>query len=353
MAAVNADIYTFLLQKHEEARIAMASTISNVNVIDPAIAPDLPVKPQKKKNLLLGLVIGGMVGVGLAFFREYLDDSISDVDAAKRLLGLPVLSVIPFIGRKNAEGASAAADRERILITHLQPNSPAAEAFRSLRTSLHFSGAGKRNQVILITSTFPGEGKTTTSGNLAYTMAQTGHRVLIIGCDLRRPTLHQLFDSSKTPGLTEILIGDAPLTETIRKTDRDNFDYIPGGTIPPNPAELLGSEKMAEVIETLRGEYDFILLDAPPVLAVTDAVVLTRLADLSVIVLHAGGVGAKAAQRMLETLRTTRTTIAGLILNDRTAKAAEYYGGYNRYGYSYGYAEDLEGERKKAWWRFW
>jgi tyrosine-protein kinase Etk/Wzc len=353
-AAVNADIYTFLLQKHEEARIAKASTISNINVIDPAIAPDLPVKPQKKKNLLLGLIVGGMVGVGLAFFREYLDDSIKDADTAKRLLGLPVLGIIPFIEARDSNGKSPAPGSDRVLITNLQPNSPVSEAFRSLRTSLHFSGAGKENKVILITSTFPGEGKTTTSSNLAHTIAQTGSRVLIIGCDLRRPTLHQLFGTTKVPGLTEVLIGDATVEEALKKTDRENFDFIPGGTIPPNPAELLGSEKMAELIETLRGRYDVILLDAPPVLAVTDAVLLTRLADLNVIVLHAGGVGAKAAQRMVETLRATRSHIAGLVLNDRTAKAAEYYGsGYsNRYGYTYGYGENLDAEKKKPWWRF-
>jgi len=346
-ATVNAEIYTFLLQKYEEARIAKASTISNVNVIDPAIAPDLPVKPQKKKNLLLGFIVGGMVGVGFAFFREYLDDSIRDADTAKRLLGLPVLSIIPFIGAKDdSRGKAPGSESERILITNLKPNSPAAEAFRSLRTSLHFSGTGDKNQVILVTSTFPGEGKTTTSGNLAYTIAQTGNRVLIIGCDLRRPMLHQLFKTSKTPGLTEVLIGDADLKEAIYKTDKDNMDFIPGGTIPPNPAELLGSDRMAEIVTTLRAEYDFIIFDAPPVLAVTDAVLLTRLADYSVIVLHAGGVGAKAAQRMLETLRATRGRIAGIVLNDRTARAAEYY------GYAYGYGEDLEGE-KKPWWKIW
>lgn len=349
-ATVNAGIYTFLLQKNEEARIAQAATLSSINVIDPAIAPDLPVKPQKKKNLLLGFVVGGMLGVGLAFFREYLDDTIKDADTAKRLLGLPVLAVIPLIGRREdlAKGQDGLPPA-RILISSLDPRSAAAEAFRALRTGLHFAGVGKKNQVLLITSTLPGEGKTVVSGNLAHSMAQTGSRVVIVGCDLRKPTLHQMFGGENKPGLTEVLIGDATLDAAIKPTDLPSLHYISAGTIPPNPAELLGSERMGEIVAELRRRYDTVLLDAPPILAVTDAAVLTHLADRSLVVLHAGAVGAKPAQRMLEVLRSTKTPLAGMVLNDRTGAAAEYYGGryYGQGSYAYTYGYGAEHEQKK------
>jgi tyrosine-protein kinase Etk/Wzc len=342
LATVNAEIYTFLLQKHEEARIAKASTISNINIIDPAIAPEKPVKPQKKKNLLLGLIVGAMLGVGLAFFREYLDDSIKDEEGAKRLLGLPVLTLIPFIGRRanSRPKKGEALPPERTLIADLDPRSSAAESFRSLRTALHFAGNGRPNQVLLVTSTLPGEGKTTVSANLAVTLAQTGSRVLLIGCDLRKPTLHQMFHGDNTNGLTDYLVGDADLEKAVRATGLYNLDFISAGTVPPNPAELLGSERMRKMLEELRGRYDTILLDAPPTLAVTDAAVLTTFADATVMVVEIGGVGAKAAQRAMEVLRSTRTPLAGLILNDKRNRGVEYYGYYGRYGkYAFGYGE--------------
>ncbi len=350
LATVNAEIFTFLLQKHQEASIAKVSTISNINVIDPAIAPELPIKPQKKKNLLLGLIVGGMAGVGLAFFREYLDDSIKDADSAKRLLGLPSLALIPYIGRKG-ESKSArekgAVPAKRILISNLEPRSIAAEAFRSLRTALHFSGGGRDKPVMLVTSAFPGEGKTTVSANLAVTLAQTGSRVLLVGCDLRKPTLHEMFERDNVPGLSDFLVGDAEIGDAVHPTGLFRLDFISAGTIPPNPAELLGSERMKKQIEAWREEYDIVLLDAPPVLAVTDAAVLTRCADMTVVVLQIGSVGAKAALRSMEILRSTQTPLAGLVLNDKTNRGTAYYG-YGEYGV-YPYAqEDNKSKRRRG-----
>lgn len=354
-ATVNAGIYTFLLQKHEEARIAQAATIASVNVIDPAITPDRPIKPQKAKNLLLGLIVGGMLGVGLAFFREYLDDTIKDEEGVRRVLGYPVLSIIPHIGRrqKNAEELGDAEKvPERTLIAKLEPKSPAAEAFRSLRTSIHYSGLQKAKQVLLVSSTFPGEGKTTLSANLAVTLAQTGGKVLLVGCDLRRPTLHTLFNQPNTPGLTEVLVGDATLEQAIHPTGLFNLDFISAGTTPPNPAELLGSEAMAQVLKELRGRYDTILLDAPPLLAVTDAAVLTTQADLALLVLQVGRVPLKLAGRTRDVLSSVQAPIAGVILNDKSGKGVQYYGYYGRGGYSaYGYGYEETAEPKKRFWQ--
>lgn len=351
LATVNADIYVFLLQKHQEARIAKAATISNINVIDPAIAPSTPIKPQKRKNLLVGLIVAAMLGVGLAFFLEYLDDSIKDSDAAKRGLGLPILSTIPHIELRAKYENTKTDEGQRILISHLEPRSPAAEAFRSLRTSLHFSGVKKDHRVILVASTFPNEGKTTISANLALTLAQTGQKVVLVGCDLRKPTLHTMFNVPKTPGLTEILIGDCTAAEAIHSTGYFELDFINAGTKPPNPAELLGAEAMTQLIATLQEDYDAIVLDAPPVLAVTDTPVLSRLADQVLVVVEVGGVQMKAAQRNVEILRSVEAPISGLVLNDKTGKGADYYSYYSyygkRYGSSYVYGADEYGYGEK------
>jgi len=339
LATVNADIYTFLLQKHEEARIARAATISSINIIDPSIVPDRPVKPNKRKNLLLALIVGGMAGVGIAFFMEYLDDTIKDAETAKKILGVPVLSVIPFIGLTNGNEEKDTDKVKRTLITHLEPRSPAAEAFRTLRTGIHFSSMAEEKRVLLVSSSFPGEGKTTVSANLAETMAKTGSRVLLVGCDLRRPSLHTIFDQPRSPGLTEVLIGDVEISHAIHKTGINQLDFINAGITPPNPAELLSSERMAEVMEIIKADYDTIILDAPPMLAVTDATLLTEYADMALIVLEAGRVQIRAMQRMKELLGSLQIKIAGMVLNDKTGKGMEYYSYYrDRYG-KYGYGQ--------------
>ncbi|MCK4501887.1 MAG: polysaccharide biosynthesis tyrosine autokinase, partial [Desulfuromonadales bacterium] len=329
-AKVNADIYTFLLQKFEEARILRASTMSNIDIIDPAIAADKPIKPQKKKNLLLGLIVGIMMGVGLAFFLEYMDDTIKDPEVAKRLLGLPALVTIPFLGNKE----KLADGRAHTLVSQLDPKAPAAEAFRALRTGVHFSAINKEKRILMITSPFPGEGKTTISANLAVTLAQTGDRVLIIGCDLRKPALHEFFAGHKLPGLTEVLVGDQTFDSAVNLEGAVGVDFLSSGSTPPNPAELLGSETMAQLVAELRDRYDHIILDAPPLLAVTDAVILSELADLALIVFELGRNSTKVTQLMRDQLANIQTPLAGLVFNDKEAKGASYYGG--SYGGYYG-----------------
>ena len=358
---VNADIYTFLLQKHEEARITKAATISNISVVDPAIIPDTPIKPQKLKNLLLGLLLGLMLGAGLAFFVEYLDDTLKGGEEARRVIGAPVLAVIPFIppdAEQNTELHSA-------MISHLRPKSPIAEAFRSLRTSIHYSAINSDKKVLLTTSTFPGEGKTTISANLAITLSQTGAKVLVIDGDLRRPSLHTKFGHSKIPGLSEVLAGGVPVQSILHNTGIPNLSLLSAGTTPPNPSELLGSEKMANLLLSLRAEYDHIIIDAPPVLAVTDAPLLTSHCDLVIIVLETERVPVKAAQRMAEMLSNVHAPVGGIVINDKIGASNERYGYYGRnysgYGYGYGggyYAEDEQGQAENArkhqrivWWK--
>ncbi len=344
VSKVNADTYSLLMQKYQEARIAKASSTGNANIIDTAITPDSPVFPQKQKNILLGLVLGLFLGVGSAFFLEYLDDTIKDSDAALREVGAPVLAVIPHINRKDTAGPDSG-----ILIAYSQPQSPAAEAFRGLRTSIHFSAVNKRKQLLLITSCFPGEGKSTIIANLAAVYEQTGARVLLVDCDLRRPSLHTLFGVEKFPGITDVLAGDISWKKALHRVGGEKFDYLAAGTTPPNPAELLGSESMNSLMNELRKEYDFIFIDAPPVLAVTDAPVLTSLADIVLPVIETARVPAKAAKRMGDILESAKAPVVGLVVNDKSGQS-ERYGYYGYYGYRY-YGEDAARVHSLPWWR--
>lgn len=338
---INENIYTLMLQKAEETRIAKAATVSNASIIDTAVTPKVPIKPNTRKNILLGFLIGIMIGVGSALLIEHLDDTIKDAEDAKRTIGLPLLAVIPYISRRNGQVGITS------LITRLEPKSPVAEAFRSLRTSLHFSAINREKKILLLTSTFPGEGKSTISSNLANILSQTGARVLIIDCDLRRSTLHEKFGHSKTPGLSEILTGGATFSTARHNLGIQGLDLISAGTTPPNPAELLGSEAMRSFLESHRENYDHIIIDAPPVLAVTDAPVLTAMSDMVLVVMESGRVPLKAAQRMREMLATVQAPVTGLVINDKARRGESYGGRYNSYGYGYGYGEEL----KKPWWK--
>ena len=352
---VNADIYTFLLQKREETNIARASTISNIDIVDPAIAPDDPIKPRILLYLVIGLFSGVMLGVLVAFFKEYLDNTIKDADMVKRELDLPILAVIPHIppGEVTMDKAKHAS-----LITHYEPKSSISEAFRSLRTSIHFSGISKKQQVMMVTSSLPYEGKSTILGNLAIILSQTGMRVLLLDGDLRRPSMHKLYGHSKSPGLTELLAGDNDINTLIHNTEVPGLDFISAGTTPPNPAELLGSDKMKNMLQQFRERYDVILIDAPPVLAVTDALLLSTMVDMLFMVLELGKVPGKAATHAKELLQNAGAPIAGVVLNDKSEEGLQRYGYYGekyyRYGYYYGYGnyhDNAPSREKVAWWK--
>jgi tyrosine-protein kinase Etk/Wzc len=340
---VNADIYTFLLQKREETNIAKASTISNIDIVDPAVTPEVPVKPKKLLYLGLGLSIGIMAGIILAFILENLDNTIKDADMVKRELNLPILAVIPHI-----PAAEAGMDNEKhaSLITHYEPKSSISEAFRNLRTSIHFSGISKKRQVMMVTSCMPYEGKSTIIGNLAIILSQTGAKVLLLDCDLRRPSMHKLYGNAKAPGLTELLAGDTNVDAIIHNTQIAGLDFISAGTTPPNPAELLGSDKMKNILQTFRERYDVILLDAPPILAVTDSLLLSNMTDMVFMILELGRVPIKAAVHVREMLQNVGAPLAGVVLNDKSEEGLKRYGYYGekyyRYGYYYGYGQYSE-----------
>ncbi len=324
---VNSDLYNFLLQKQQEARIAEASTLSQVNIIDSAIIPTSPINSNSRKTLTLGLMLGLLLGLGLVFFLEYLDDSINDGEAVKRELGLTVLGTIPRISEEDIS------DHGPLLINFLAPKSPPVEAFRALRTGITFATARDARKLILITSSLPNEGKTTLAANLAMVIAQTSARVLLVGCDLRRPGLYDMFGTSNIPGLSDLLIGDAK--DYLHHIPGTTLDLISAGTIPPHPAELLGSERMKQFLAYSRERYDYVLLDAPPVLPVTDAQILATMVDDVLVVMEPCRVPRKAAQRMVDNLRAVDAKIIGVALNDKLGKGFKYYGNYSYYGHKY------------------
>ncbi|NTU73478.1 polysaccharide biosynthesis tyrosine autokinase, partial [Candidatus Roizmanbacteria bacterium] len=342
LAKVTGDIYTFLLQKHEEARISKASTINNINVIDTAVMPMVPVKPEKVKYLLIGLILGGVAGVGLAIVMEYFDDTVKNESDAKKVLGYGHLATIPFLGQADTERP---AGEKFGLITHADQRSVAAEAFRALRTSLHFSAPNERRQVLLLTSSFSGEGKSTICSNLAVAIAQTGARTLLLEADLHKSTLYQRIGVQRVPGVADVLAGDIELSQALQKSSVENLTVLTAGTIPPNPSILLGSMEMKELVERLRKSFDRIVMDAPPTLPVADSIELTSLSDQVIIVLESGRVPVKAAERLKELLSNAKAPVAGFVFNNKELQQASGYGysyGYNQgYGYGYGQHDDV------------
>ncbi len=325
---VNADLYSYLLQRQQEMRIRQAATTSDIEIIDFAQLSESPVKPNKRKNLALGLVLGLMCGVGLAFLLDYLDRTIKDEDDVQETLGLSVLGTIP----KLAMTESGAIMR---LITCLEPLSPACEAFLALRTNLLYILTNQKHKTILVTSCLPGEGKSTVAANLATTLAQTGAKTLLVDCDLRRPSLHRIFDQKDTPGLTDLLVDSEQMNQSVRRIKALNLDFIPDGTELPNPTQLLNSQKMRDFLTLAQGRYDYVVLDVPPLLPVADSLILASRVDLNLLVIESCRIPEKLAVRALKALHSHGASPAGVVLNDKTGKGARYYGAYSYYDGKY------------------
>ncbi len=341
---VNAELYSYLLQRQQETRIIAAATSGNVDIIDRAQVSGAPIKPNKRKNLALGLILGLMLGIGLTFLLDYLDRTIKDEEDVQEKLGLPVIGTIPRI--KEADN-----NEERQLVTQLEPMSPPAEAFLALRTNLLYTITNQKHKTVLLTSCMPDEGKSTVAVNLAATLAQTGARTLLVGCDLRRPSLYKALGETDTPGLTDLLmVGDQ---SAVRKIEHLNLDFIPAGTEPPNPTQLLNSDKMHKFLDVANHKYDYVVLDAPPLLPVSDALILASRVDLNVMVIESCRVPEKLAQRAITSLHNHGASLAGVVLNDKTGKGAKYYGAYSYYEGKYyqGYYRHDEPESVAPVWR--
>jgi polysaccharide biosynthesis transport protein len=357
-AEANKALYDGLSTKLKEAGIAGALHSSNIRIVDPAMVPTYPARPAKARNVMLAFLIGLVGGIGLALLREYMDNTVKSPDDVERLSTLPSLAVVPaFTDSKNGHRHSGVKllkgvtqnghDRKIELVAQHLPKSQMSEAFRALRTSLLLSQADHPPQVILVTSALPREGKTTAAANLAVTLAQLGDRTLLVDADLRKPGIGRLLDLSggKYAGLSSYLAGVSSLDlVTVQHAAIPNLSAIPTGPLPPNPADLLSSHKLADAIAELRGKYKFIVLDSPPIMAATDAVILSVQADGVLLVVRSGETPKAAFVRTRDLLLSVKCRLLGVVLNAVDSSAPDYYYSYRYYPYSQGYGpqETLE-----------
>ena len=337
------DTYKYLLSQLEAARISAGTIAPYIDVVESAtVAGRLGMGTRHK--VMLGGLVGLFLGILTAFFLEYLDQTIKTAADVERVLEVPVLGLIPLEARAIATSPTGPQGRRRHaipLVSLVSPDDPSSEAYRALRTNVTFVNAEQRQlQVLCITSPGPGEGKSTTAANLAITLAQQGSSTLLVDADLRRPLVHKAFNLVQEPGLTDVLVGGAQLREAVRPNVIPKLDVLPAGALPPNPSELLGSDAMRRLVEQLRGQYDLILFDSPPTLAVTDATVLGASADAVILVLRSGDTEEIAAQRSLEQLRRVQARVAGVVLNGVEKDRNRYY---NYYYYRQG-----DGDRRRG-----
>jgi len=357
-AKVLEDIYLLLQTRLKEAEIAQAVEDPSVRLVDPAVAPIEPIKPRKVVNLVLALGLGAMLGVATAFLREYMDTAVHTREDIQQLTGLPVLGLIPQIrdvppsgngrGRiapASANGQSGTAFEMR-LVTGRDPRNPVSEAYRSLRTNITFARPDKPPKALVITSPTPGDGKSTSAANLAVTLTQQGHKVLLVDADLRRGILNSVFGVEREPGLSNVLLAGTDVAQAIRQIDLGEsgvLDFLPTGIMPPNPSELLSSPRMYNLLQRLKEIYDAIILDAPPLNLVTDAALLGTNADGVLLVARANKTEKGGLHFAMEQLRNVRAPVLGAILNDVDFRRDTRYGGrYGSYGayYQYYYGSD-------------
>ncbi len=337
-----------LLEKLKEAGVTAGLRSNNFRIVDAARIPTSPSGPNMLRNLAFALALGLSTGIGLAFLVESMDNTVRTPEQAQTISSLPSLGMIPLGSRSTREmrGSSKlalASSKEAVeLVTKSRPRSQMAESYRALRTSLLLTFPGGPPKVILITSALPEEGKTTTSVNSAIVLAQKGTRVLLLDADLRRPSIHKTLGMGPTLGLSNVLTGAASLQEAIiPSTIVPELFLLPAGTPPPNPAELLASTKMKNVLEELRKHYDHIIIDSPPTLSVTDAVVMSTAADAVVLVIRSGHTTRPALRRARDILRQVNARVCGVLVNAVNLNSPDYYYHYEYQGkYGHGYYQE-------------
>ncbi len=347
-AEANKTLYDSLETKLKEAQISSGLKSSNIRIVDPAMIPSTPSRPAKTRNIALGFLVGLVGGIGLALLREYLDNTVKTPDDVENLARLPSLAVVPAFGEEASVGkrttflkASTNGHQKRIeLVAQHLPKSQMSEAFRALRTALLLSQPDHPPQVILVTSALPREGKTTAAANLAVTLAQLGDKTVLVDADLRKPGVGRLLNlgTGKYAGLSSYLAGVSSLDlVTVPHPAIPNLAAIPTGPLPPNPADLLSSHKMSEAISELRKRFKFVVIDSPPVMAATDAVILSVQTDGVLLVVRSGETSRAAFTRTRDLLASVKCHLLGVVLNAVDSRAPDYYYSYRYYPYSHGY----------------
>jgi len=364
------DIYYMFRTKYEEARILEAEKARDVEIIEPAQSPTRPIKPNVNFNILIGIISGLLVGMVLAFVTESFDTSIGRIDDIEELIKVPVLGIIPNTAmektgkryferfRKKPKIEEGGLSQERLVVL-FEPNSIAAEAYKSLRTNLDLTGLKKFGNCIVITSSAPQEGKTQTLCNLAIAFAQSGQKTLIIGSDFRKPVIYKLFGVPRSPGLSEVLIGNVAWKDAINTTtdmllgkleyDRiiktkgiENLHIMTCGEHTPTPSELLSFPEMSELLKELKQNYDLVLLDSAPTLPVTDSAILGAKADGAIIVYQAGKTSRNALLRAKIQLENVNVRVLGIVINNLKARFVEDVTPSQRYRYYRYYGEKRE-----------
>ena len=369
-AKVNDDLLTLLKTRHQEALIKESEGVEEVSIVRPATEPTTPAGTKMVNTIALGALLGLGLGVVLAFVRETLDTSIGTIEDVESYLGVRVLGIVPHIDPRETmqrlierRPALAAMDPDALqshalLITHFDPKSPVAEAYRTLRTNIQFERMERGGKVLVVTSPTLQEGKTTTIVNLALTMAQNGQKTLLVGANMRRPSIHRFFGIEREPGLSDILVGNAQWRDCVRGVadilmgrfemedvmaapGLDNLHIIEAGPIPANPSELLSTQAMTDFLRAVAAEYDIVLVDTPPILPVTDSAIVSGKADGVLLVYQAGKVGRLVLKRAKTHLESARAQVWGVVLNDLQTEVSGYT--YTHY-YTHYYGEETPGE---------
>ena len=298
----------------------------NISVLEVARPGERPTSPNKPRTMAMALVIGLVLGLGLAFTREWTDHRLRTADEVMNALQLPVLGVVPHMAGK-------VSIIERGQNVRLQPMSETAEAYRTIRTAVFFAAPGEDMKTILVTSPAPGDGKTTSASNLAIALAQAGHRTLLLDADFRKPSQHKVFEIDPTVGLSSVIAGHVKLREAVRQTETPGLYVLPCGPVPPNPSEILNGKRFAQVMEVLCNAFDRIVLDSPPVMPVTDARILAASADLTILVTRIDKSTERMSRHAKEGLLSVGANILGVVVNDMSRRKREGYYGYGYGGY--------------------
>ncbi len=343
------DLYESLLRKSKEAAVVASLRSGNIRTVDSARVPEAPSKPNIPRNIMLGMLMGLMAGIGLAIVLDILDNTVRTPEEAQNITSLPSLGLVPLMGDvsgakpaagKRLPAAKTASGRNPAmgLVAYGRPKSEVSEAYRALRTSVLLSAFGKAPKVILLTSPLPQEGKSTTSVNLGIVLAQKGGRVLIVDADLRRPNIHRTFGLASTAGLSTVLAGSDTFEKVaIISPILPNLTILPAGPTPPQPSEMLGSQMMRDLVAQWAQEFDHVIIDSPPVLSVTDAVLLSSVADAVILVIRSGQTTKEALRRSRNLLAQVNARVLGIVMNAVDLRSPDgyyyYYGGkyYGKY----------------------
>lgn len=340
-----------LLQRQRELQVSSGDKSNDVNIATYSRLPKAPIGPQRLRNIFVAFLLSLGAGIGLAFLLDFLDDTVKTVDDIDRYLHLPALALIPagrdrgrLIGLASPAAAAGPAATTALAMVH-DARSPIAESYRHLRTSLLLSSAGQPPKTILVTSSQPSEGKTTTTINTAFMLAQTGAEVLVVDCDLRRPRLHAHFDAPNTKGLTNWLSGETDIDSLMQTLSaQPNLKFLTSGPVPPNPAELLGSDEMRKLLGILSERFTHIVLDSPPAISFTDASILSTMVDGVVLVVHGGKSSRAVVRRAKQQLLDVGAHIFGVVLNNVKLETQDYY--YS--GYYANYYPDADDKQEEV-----